>query len=600
MTTILWDEAFVSISVDDLTGIEDATLSAGARDLTLEPGAARDGSYPMVSGGTVAVGAGVHAPLGLSGAIAGFDYELDLRLRGTDSLRIAPVGRQSEIAMTSNWPHPNFAVGMLPSERNVTATGFDATWRVPYLARPAPQSWVLERDGYYRFGGEMVGVGFVEPVDFYALVERSLKYGLMFIGVTFLTVFMLETLSPHRIHIVQYCLVGLVLVMFFVLLLAFSERIGFGPSYVIAAAATTIVVSAFIGVALQSRMRATIARGVVYRHIRAPLRHPPARGSGAACGLGDRLPGAVGPPLRDPQGRLVGDRHQVDATIHACYRQPSRRLRGESAATRVLLRRGSHRHFVSHAPKKAEARRLGRRVLHPAKSKWSSSHCRRTRRSRPERSGRSPRAPSVLREYRVYRYDPDTGANPRMDTYFVDRDDVAPMVLDGLIYIKNAVDPTLAFRRSCREGVCGSCSMNIDGTNTLACTRSMDDIDGPITHLSAAASAGDQGSRARPHHLLRPAPLDRAVAPDRDADAGEGVAAVACRPREARRLLRVHPLRLLLGVVPVLLVERRALSRPCRPPPGLSLADRHARRGDRPAPRRSRGSRSASIAATPS
>ena len=92
-----------------------------------------------------------------------------------------------------------------------------------------------------------------------------------------------------------------------------------------------------------------------------------------------------------------------------------------------------------------------------------------------------PEGAKRLREYRVYRYDPDTGANPRMDTYFIDRDDVAPMVLDGLIYIKNAIDPTLAFRRSCREGVCGSCSMNIDGTNTLACTRSMDDVDGPVT-----------------------------------------------------------------------------------------------------------------------
>lgn len=259
MTTILWDEAFVSVSVDDLTGIEGATLAVGSRDLTLEPGAARDGSYPMVTGGSVAVGAGVHAPLGLTTPVAGFDYALDLRLRGTDSLRLAPVGRQSEVTMASNWPHPNFAIGMLPSERSITADGFDATWRVPYLARPAPQSWTLERDGYYRFGGEMLGVGFVEPVDFYALVERSLKYGLMFIGVTFLTVFVLETLSPHRIHIVQYCLVGLVLVMYFVLLLAFSERIGFGLAYVVAAAATTVVVSTFIGLALQSRTRALIA-----------------------------------------------------------------------------------------------------------------------------------------------------------------------------------------------------------------------------------------------------------------------------------------------------------------------------------------------------
>lgn len=259
MTSVLWDEAFVSVSVDDLTGIEGATLAVGGRDLTLEPGAARDGSYPMVTGGSVAVGAGVHAPLGLAGPVSGFDYALDLRLRGTDSLRLAPVGRQSEVTMASNWPHPNFAVGMLPSERSITADGFEATWRVPYLARPAPQSWTLERDGYYRFGGEMLGVGFVEPVDFYALVERSLKYGLMFIGVTFLTVFVLETLSPHRIHIVQYCLVGLVLVMFFVLLLALSERIGFEAAYVVAAAATTVVVSAFIGLALQSRARAAIA-----------------------------------------------------------------------------------------------------------------------------------------------------------------------------------------------------------------------------------------------------------------------------------------------------------------------------------------------------
>src|SRR5258705_83672 len=73
------------------------------------------------------------------------------------------------------------------------------------------------------------------------------------------------------------------------------------------------------------------------------------------------------------------------------------------------------------------------------------------------------------REFRVYRWNPDDGKNPRMDTYFVDLDDCGPMVLDALIWIKNVIDPTLTFRRSCREGICGSCSMNIDGTNTLAC-----------------------------------------------------------------------------------------------------------------------------------
>ena len=258
MTSVLWDEAFVSVAVGDLTGIEDADLTAGGA-LGFEPGATRDGTYPMIGGGSVRIGPGIHAPLATTGPLAAFDFALDLRLRGTDSIRVAPVGRQSEVTMASDWPHPNFAIGMLPSERTVTPDGFTATWRVPYLARPAPQSWVLERDGYDRFGSEMVGAGFVEPVDFYALVERSLKYGLMFIGVTFLTVFVLETLSPHRIHIVQYCLVGLVLVMFFVLLLALSERIGFGAAYLVAAAATTLVVSGFVGTVLQSAVRAGIA-----------------------------------------------------------------------------------------------------------------------------------------------------------------------------------------------------------------------------------------------------------------------------------------------------------------------------------------------------
>src|ERR1700716_3994449 len=76
-----------------------------------------------------------------------------------------------------------------------------------------------------------------------------------------------------------------------------------------------------------------------------------------------------------------------------------------------------------------------------------------------------------LKEFRVYRWNPDDGANPRVDTYFVDRHDCGPMVLDAMIWIKSKIDSTLTFRRSCREGICGSCAMNIDGTNTLSCTR---------------------------------------------------------------------------------------------------------------------------------
>lgn len=89
------------------------------------------------------------------------------------------------------------------------------------------------------------------------------------------------------------------------------------------------------------------------------------------------------------------------------------------------------------------------------------------------------RSASRLKRFDVYRYDPDSEENPRIDTYQVDLDDCGPMVLDALIWIKNTIDPSLTFRRSCREGVCGSCAMNIDGTNWLACTRFISDLDTP-------------------------------------------------------------------------------------------------------------------------
>ncbi len=100
----------------------------------------------------------------------------------------------------------------------------------------------------------------------------------------------------------------------------------------------------------------------------------------------------------------------------------------------------------------------------------------------------APAGAKNTKRFQVYRYDPDTGANPRIDTYDVDMDTCGPMVLDGLLKIKDEMDSTLALRRSCREGICGSCSMNIDGGNTLACLKSIEDCKGdvkvyPLPHM---------------------------------------------------------------------------------------------------------------------
>src|SRR5881398_2328342 len=142
-----------------------------------------------------------------------------------------------------------------------------------------------------------------------------------------------------------------------------------------------------------------------------------------------------------------------------------------------------------------------------------------------------PARATDVREYRVYRWNPDDGKNPRMDAYFVDCDNCGPMVLDALIWIKNAIDPTLTFRRSCREGICGSCSMNIDGTNTLACTKSMSEISGavriyPLPHMAVVKDLVPDLTRfyaqhasiqpwlktdtPQPEHEWRQTPADRA------------------------------------------------------------------------------------------
>lgn len=259
VTAILWDQAYLSFAINDISGVEQAALAVAGQKLALEPGTSGEGDLITPTGSVIKMGPGVHALVGQGQAAGGFEYALDLRLRGTGLLEIVPVGRQSIVTLKSNWPSPNLAVGIMPSDRTISTSGFSATWRVPFLARQSPQSWVIERTGDYRFNDSAVGARFVEPVDFYSLVTRALKYGLMFIGATFLTVFMLEVLSDRRIHLVQYCLVGLILVMFFVLLLAFAERIGFGLAYLIAATATTIVVAAFVGTVLASRIKAAIA-----------------------------------------------------------------------------------------------------------------------------------------------------------------------------------------------------------------------------------------------------------------------------------------------------------------------------------------------------
>ena len=160
-----------------------------------------------------------------------------------------------------------------------------------------------------------------------------------------------------------------------------------------------------------------------------------------------------------------------------------------------------------------------------------------------------------MKSFEVYRYDPDSGENPRLDTFEVDLDDCGLMVLNALFWIKNHVDSTLTFRRSCREGMCGSCAMNMDGTN-LACLHAIHFRLGHAGNsLSAGEHEGHQGPGARSHARLCAIRDDRTVASVQDTGAREGTIAVSGGPKQARRLLRMHSLLLLHVRVPEPLVE---------------------------------------------
>ena len=164
--------------------------------------------------------------------------------------------------------------------------------------------------------------------------------------------------------------------------------------------------------------------------------------------------------------------------------------------------------------------------------------------------------------FRLYRWDPDTGENPRMDEYEVDLSKCGPMVLDALIHIKNDIDPGVTFRRSCREGICGSCAMNIDGTNTLACLKPIDDVKGdckitPLPHLPVVKDLVP-----RPDSPDRPVPDGGAVAESGFRPADARTPAISGRRGQAERngregARRLHSLFLLLDIVPQLLVEQR-------------------------------------------
>ena len=184
---------------------------------------------------------------------------------------------------------------------------------------------------------------------------------------------------------------------------------------------------------------------------------------------------------------------------------------------------------------------------------------------RPGKVWPEPNNASRTKRFRIYRWNPDEGNNPRLDVFTVDLGDCGPMVLDGLIKIKNEIDSTLTFRRSCREGVCGSCAMNIDGGNHLACIMPIDSIKGDVRIYPLNHQAVIKDLVVDLTLLFAQVPAYRAVAASGyPAALRSRATSVHRRAGENRRVLGVHPLLLLHGRLPELVVDRGSLSWPGR------------------------------------
>jgi inner membrane protein len=249
--SVRWTDALFVLAISDVAGLKEAaTLNVNGRDdLPFAPSLGVPNSYMS---GIHAKLAGAPSVIGGDTAPNAFSFHADLVFSGSSSLSFTPAARETRVELSSDWPHPSFMGAFLPIEREVSTSGFSAKWRVPHLARSVPNSWTITESGVDRFQNYQFGVTFYQPVDFYGLVNRALKYGLLFLSVGFMGVFVLELISNKRVHPVQYLFVGLAMVFFYVLLLSLAEHLGFTVAYLIASLATGSMLSIYVGRALDS------------------------------------------------------------------------------------------------------------------------------------------------------------------------------------------------------------------------------------------------------------------------------------------------------------------------------------------------------------
>ena len=242
---IIWEKATVIIKTGNLKSIRDEVkINLGGKSYSFEPVFTNDRDSVQ------ALETGYIDSTAFSGSQK-VPFKFDITYDGSRQIRIVPVGKTTSVKMTSNWASPSFSGNYLPSDdKKVTDKGFDASWKVLHINRPFGQQSFGSLPELSQFS---FGVDFIIPANEYQQNERAAKYGFLVIGLTFLIFFLIQTVSKVRIHIFQYTMIGLALIMFYTLLISITEHSSFLTAYMIASVAVVIMITLYSISILKSR-----------------------------------------------------------------------------------------------------------------------------------------------------------------------------------------------------------------------------------------------------------------------------------------------------------------------------------------------------------
>lgn len=252
---VLWEEASLTFGISDLKGVKEAVnVRWNNRVFPAEPGVGTDN----------ALRSGINIKPMLSFGQADHEFAVSVNLNGSEQLEFVPVGKVTNVTVSSPWTSPSFVGRFLPDERMVRETGFDAKWNVLDLNRNFPQQWISERLSgdaeQVQLDRFTFGVKLITPADQYHQTFRSAKYAIMFIALTFLAFFLTEILTKRVGHPIQYALIGFALVLFYCLLLSLSEHLSFVTAYLISSAAIVALIGGYSRSVLgTNRFAATIS-----------------------------------------------------------------------------------------------------------------------------------------------------------------------------------------------------------------------------------------------------------------------------------------------------------------------------------------------------